>query len=469
MTALWRAPTIRARLTGWYAAVLTLMMLVYAAITFVSVRHEFEEQFDHRLHADLEGAEERLTRTADGRVVWAIAPRSGEQADEARVYEVWSVAGEPLHRSGAAVALPPLGKFAGSPLSYDRLVIDGQSWRMLAAPVSIGGYPVVLRLSQSEERLRGELREILVVLVLGLPMVVGLAAIGGYLLARRALTPIDHLASEAKRITAARLHERLTARHPTDEIGRLTTVINDTLARLEASFEQLRRFTADASHELRTPLAVVRSIGEAAVAERRTPDDYEEAVGSMLEEVDRMTSLVDTLLRLSHADAGTIRLSREPLDLGQLARDVASSMSVLAEERSQSIAFEIVDGIVAPVDRAIFREALRNVLDNAIKYSPVGSTILVRVARAGESGALTVVDEGPGIAPEHRDRIFDRFFRVDEGRARDGGGAGLGLAIAKWAVELNGGRIMVADHPGPGAEFRIVLPCQSVSGHVTTA
>ena len=157
------------------------------------------------------------------------------------------------------------------------------------------------------------------------------------MLARRALAPIDHLAAEARRVTAERLHERVSVPNQHDEIGRLAAVINDTFARLESSFDKLRRFTADASHELRTPLAVIRGIGEAGLVETRTPAEYKEAIGSMLEEIDRLTTLVDTLLRLSHGDAGSVRLSREPLDLGQLAREVASSLAVLAEERRQRI------------------------------------------------------------------------------------------------------------------------------------
>jgi signal transduction histidine kinase len=181
----------------------------------------------------------------------------------------------------------------------------------------------------------------------------------------------------------------------------------------------------------------------------------------MLEEVDRMTSLVDTLLRLSHGDAGTVRLTRAPSDLGQLAREAAASLSVLAEERNQRIALDIVEGVVVPIDRMVVREALTNVLDNAIKYSPPDATVAVRVAREDHHGLLTVADEGPGIPAEHRERIFHRFFRVDEARSRDHGGAGLGLAIAKWAVDLHGGRITVHEAPGGGAEFRILLPLAS--------
>ncbi|MBI3490789.1 MAG: HAMP domain-containing protein, partial [Acidobacteria bacterium] len=293
---------------------------------------------------------------------------------------------------------------------------------------------------------------------LGLPLIVVLAGAGGYVLARRALTPIDHLASEARRITADRLHERLSVPNQQDEIGRLAAVINDTFARLESSFEQLRRFTADASHELRTPLSLIRGIGEVGLGETRTPAEYKEAMGSMLEEVDRLTNLVDTLLRLSYGDAGTVRLSRAPIDLGQLTRDVVSSLGILAEERDQRLKVEVAEGVSVTVDRLVLREAITNVVDNAIKYSPRASTVDIRVRADGNQALLTVADEGPGIAPEHRERIFDRFFRLDEARSRDSGGAGLGLTIAKWAVEVNGGHISVETGANGGAVFRIALP-----------
>jgi heavy metal sensor kinase len=454
----WTAPTIRARLTAWYALVLTAMMVVYAAVTFFTVRHEFLEQLDERLHDDFEVAEGRLTRDSDGRVAWTDTHEDAHH-DQANVYEVWSATGEQIHRSGASIALPPVALAATTTsYKYETIVANGERWRTIAGPIAIDRHDVVLRVSRSEERVREELSEVLAVLVLGLPLVVALAGVGGYLLARRALAPIGHLASEARRITAERLHERLHVPNARDEIGRLTAVINDTIARLEGSFDQLRRFTADSSHELRTPLAIVRGIGEAAVAKHRTPAEYEEAIGSMLEEIDRMSNLVDTLLRLSHGDAGTIRLSRELVDLGELARDVAASLSVLVEERNQKIALDVAARVTVSADRLVLREAVTNLLDNAIKYSPDGSTIAIRVQPIHDEALLAIADEGPGIPPEHRERIFHRFFRIDEARSRERGGTGLGLAIAKWAVDVHAGRITVHDRAGGGSEFRVVLP-----------
>jgi heavy metal sensor kinase len=366
----WSRASIRVRLTAWYTAVLSAMLVVYATATFTAVRHEFREQLE----------DERA----------ANAVRHEPDAD-------------------------------------------------------------------SEERIEQQLREILVVLVLGVPLIVVLSGAGGYLLARRALAPIDHLGAEARRLTADRLHERLTVPNANDEVGRLAAVFNDTLARLESSFDQLRRFTADASHELRTPLSVIRGIGEMGLSGTRSAAEYKDAIGGMLEEVDRLTRLVDTLLQLARADAGTLRLARLEVDLGDVARDVASSLGILADDRRQRLEVEVHGDVRVNGDRLVLREAVTNVVDNAIKYGPTGSRIAVNVVAASDRVVVTVTDEGPGVGPEHRERIFDRFYRIDESRSREMGGTGLGLAIARWAVEAHRGEISVGQ-AGAGSAFRLIIP-----------
>ena len=460
----WSAASIRVQLTGWYAVVLSLMLVVYATATFVAVRQEFQEQLDDQLHDDFESAEGFLAPTPDGRIVWTGDRHHDPDNDEDRGSDVWSPNGDRIGRSGASGALPPLAlATAGAQPHYESIVAGARRWRTLTGTTLVSGRSVVLRVSRSEERLREQLSEVLEVLVLGLPLVIVLAGLGGYVLARRALAPIDHLAVEARRVTAERLHERVSVPNQHDEIGRLAAVINDAFARLESSFDKLRRFTADASHELRTPLAVIRGIGEAGLVETRTPEEYKEAIGSMLEEIDRLTTLVDTLLRLSHGDAGNVHLSRESLDLGQLTQEVIASLAVLAEERRQSISIQSAEGVSVSADRLLLREGITNVIDNGIKHSPVGASIAVSIRADGHRAVVAVADQGPGIAAEHRERIFDRFFRVDTARSRDAGGAGLGLAIAKWAVEANGGQITVESGTGGGSVFRIALPLADVT------
>ena len=242
-------------------------------------------------------------------------------------------------------------------------------------------------------------------------------------------------------------------------MGHLARAFNATLARLEAAFDQLRRFTADASHELRTPLTAIRSVGEVALQVPKSATEYRDVIGSMLEETDRLTRLVDSLLTLSRADAGHIQVQRTDISLLGLAQEASSLVEVLAEEKQQRISVEGDPTLIVSGDRLILRQALVNLIDNAIKYSPAEAEILVRVAAGKDSQLIVeVVDQGPGVRQEHQSRIFDRFYRVDSARSREWGGAGLGLAIARWAVEIHGGQITLQSVEGRGSTFRVALP-----------
>jgi signal transduction histidine kinase len=236
-------------------------------------------------------------------------------------------------------------------------------------------------------------------------------------------------------------------------------VFNESLARLEGAFAQLRRFTADASHELRTPLTAIRSVGEVALQRSLSAAAYREVIGSMLEEVDRLTRLVESLLTLTRGESGRVQPALEVVDLSGLALSVVEHLRVLAEEKEQSVTIDAAAEVPAACDPAILRLGLINVLDNAIKYTPQRGAIRVEVREipSGEA-AIEVEDTGLGISAVHQGRIFERFYRVDEGRSREEGGTGLGLATARWAVEVNGGRIELESEEGKGSLFRIVLP-----------
>jgi heavy metal sensor kinase len=303
--------------------------------------------------------------------------------------------------------------------------------------------------------MRQELRELLLYLVLGLPLAVAVAGLGGYTLARRALAPIDRMAERARSITAEHLSDRLPVDNPRDELGRLATVFNDTLGRLEAAFGQMRRFTSDVSHELRTPLTAIRSVGEVGLRGRRDEPAYREIIGSMLEEVDRLSMLVERLLTLSRAESSQARLRIDAVDLRELAAEVSGQLAVLAEERGQVLAVEGPAGLRCLADRVVLGQAVTNLVDNAIKYSPDGSRILLRVSATKDGAVLDIADEGPGIAPSRAAHIFDRFYRASPPGSADG--AGLGLSIAKWAVEVNGGRLKLEESER-GCRFRITLP-----------
>jgi signal transduction histidine kinase len=248
-----------------------------------------------------------------------------------------------------------------------------------------------------------------------------------------------------------------------DEFGRLATVFNDTLSRLQDAFERLRRFTADASHELRTPLTAMRSVGEVALRNTHGAKVYRDVIGSMLEEVDRLTRLVESLLTLTRGDSGRVQLASQTLDLAGLAGNVIDQLRVLADEKQQDLTLRAAVPVHAMGDPALVRQALTNVIHNAIKYTPNGGAITVEAKMGSGRAVIEVRDTGPGIPATHRDRIFDRFYRVDASRSREEGGVGLGLAIARWAIEANGGQIEVASDGVDGTLFRVVLPTSANS------
>jgi heavy metal sensor kinase len=466
---------LRLRLTVWYAAALCIVLALYAILVFTFLERSLFQQLDQRLHDDVEDMEAFFRASA------ASSPTSSGSVSAAEVLErlrtedpddddlmwveVWTFNGQRLYQSPRAAhfALPALSPPQAPGLRSVRLA-DNRHIRVNDESSLLGNEVVIIRATKSEDDLRAALTMLMGIMGLGIPISLGVAAFGGYRLARRALGPVDRMADRARTITAERLGERLSIENPDDELGRLARTFNDMFARLETSFDQMKRFSADASHELRTPLTAIRTVGEVALREARDPNEYREAIGSMLEEADRVTRLADALLMLSRADAGQIRITREDVDLVDLARQVAMQLEVLAEEKQQSLSVCATELVRAHVDPLVLRLAVVNLVDNAIHHSPTGARITVRIWASPTDAMIDVEDNGPGIAAIHHDRLFDRFYRVDEARTRqtDGAGAGvgvgLGLAITRWAVEVQDGRVEVISEVGHGSLFRIRLP-----------
>jgi heavy metal sensor kinase len=294
--------------------------------------------------------------------------------------------------------------------------------------------------------------DVVLVLTIGLPGAAVLFAVAGYVVAGRVLSPVKKMAERAQRLSAESLSERLPVSNPHDELGRLATVFNETLQRLENSFAELKRFTADASHELRTPLTAMRAVGEVGLREG-TPAILYDVVGSMLEEVGRMNQLIDRLLLLARAERDATPPRLETLRVRDVLAEVGDALTLVAEEKRQSLEVSCPNELRAVADPALLRLALMNLVQNAIRYSPEEKPIRLRAfARAGMA-QIEVADEGPGVAPEHHTKIFERFYRVDKARSRADGGAGLGLAITKWAVERMNGAVGVESDLGRGSVF----------------
>jgi heavy metal sensor kinase len=440
--------SVRARLTLWHAGVLTFFVIVFSLAIFHFVAAKIYLDLDRQLDRTL-SAIERVYR-ADPKELDELESQVGFP-----FFEV--VANGKLVYGTAAWRDAGLGaaEREGIPVARSWTSTDGRPYRV--AETTRPSFHIAVALE--EKSARQLLWTLAAVLFAAVPCAAAVTLLGGYFLAGRVLSPIGAMVEKARWISAESPTERLPVGNPEDEFGRLASVLNDALSRVHGSFAQLRRFTADASHELRTPLTAIRSVGEVALHKSLDAAAYRDVIGSMLEEVERLTRLVESLLTLTRAESGGMERKRGNVDLSALTADVAGQLRVLAEEKGQNLRVEADAPVFAECDPDMLRQGIMNLLHNAIKYTPREGSIRLSVrATTSTETAIEIRDAGPGISAPHRERIFDRFYRVDEGRSRSDGGAGLGLAIARSSVEANGGRIEVESEPGNGSLFRIVLP-----------
>jgi len=460
----WLQRSVRLRLALWYAAATALVLIAFAWFVYEVIEHRLAAEIDRQLRIDFDLVEAQLSIDNEEHVQWNVRGSHGDEgfARMSAWFEVWSENKELLLRHWPVPEAnikdaPPAPH--GSTLKFATVELErGLFVRMMERPGRVQGQSVIIRVFRDETEMRRSLREIVEVSLLGFPLAGALAAIGGYLVATRSLAPLDAMARQARRITSESLSKRLPNLNPNDELGRLATVFNETLTRLEASFAELQRFTSDASHELRSPLTALRAVGEVALRDGNDPAMLRETIGSMLEEAQRLTDLVDSLLTLARMDATKADAMCEEVNIAALLEEIRDQFEVLAAEKRQTFAVTTDHNVVVQTDRTLLRLALVNLVHNAIQHSPSSSKVTLAAARRPGGVDISVSDSGHGIAPEYHEKIFEPFFRVDKARSRSGGGGvGLGLAIAKRAIERNGGRIIVESDLDRGSVFRIEL------------
>ena len=466
----WWPSNLRSRLTFWYVGVLAILLVVYAALVFAFQYAVLTKQIVHDEIQDVVTVEGLLffdhMGTLQLRQDYYSRPQSHLLID--RMMEVRDASGDVLYRSPTLRGMSlggPTRPGEGDADFGERLVRldDGTHVLLISHIHGMDNRQLLIRLGYSLAPLRARMLQFLLVLLIAIPLALLIAAIAGQTIARRALRPIEKMATRAEGITARNLQDRLETLNPNDELGHLASVFNHLLDRLEGSFEQLQRFTADAAHELRTPIAALRTIGEVALEDGRGEHAYKEALSSILEETSRLSETIDALLLLARAEATQGGREPEAWPLKSLVEEVLGLLEVLSEEKSLKVLQEggaMGEGSVR-ADRGLLRTALMNVLHNAIKFSPEGGVIRVSYSRPETAPLflqLLVQDEGAGIAKGEHERVFERFFTSSARETAAYGGTGLGLSVAKLILERLGGSIRFDPNATSGARCLIELP-----------
>jgi heavy metal sensor kinase len=464
--------SIRFRLTVWHAGLLAVLLLLFGGSTWFGLAHYLNRSLGESLARQARQIGENFLldvgTSGESYVIEEInehySPERNDhfvrvtRADGGALY----VSGTPISKGfdPSQVSAAPLSSFStGRDATREEHLSGGGELLIYSLPFTASdGSRYVIETGASYESVEDTLRGLLLTLAVGLPVMIAVAALGGYWIMRRALRPLDEIAVAAERITSRNLSERMPSPRSDDEIERLSFALNRMIARLEESFQYIRRFTADASHELRTPLTVLRGELEAIAQRPRLDDEARVAVGSSLEETERLSRIVESLLAISRLDAGETQMERARFDLAELAATTAEQMRLLAEDKRVRLECR-ADGRVEVVgDRARLKQVVVNLVDNAIKYTPEGGAVAVAVSAKDGSAMMLVEDNGVGVPADALPHLFERFYRVDKARSRQMGGAGLGLAIVKSIVAAHGGQVKVESAEAKGSRFTVELP-----------
>ena len=459
--------SIRTRLTLWYTGLLLVILVVIGGLAYHVLSWSLRQDVD----ASLVAVAHVVARTGYARrdPFTAFGPDAPGEILPPELYEkffqFFGPQGEPGSRSPSlrnrALPLSPLARrhaAAGARTFETVTLAGGERVRLLTEPIAAGGRPASLvQVGMGLDRVEGALgryRQIVLALV---PLGVVLAAIGGALIARTALAPVHEIARRARRITAEDLAQRLPRHGAGDELDYLADTLNGMLARLAATFAEMRRFTADAAHELRTPLTALKGSMEVALRAPRSEADYQQVLRAALEDVDRLVQLAEDLLLLSRASAGS-GVPAQPVDLEPLVLEALELGSRLARGTGVTVRLDAAVPATVRGDATALRRAMVNLVENAVKYTPAGGAVTLSLARAGAEVLFSVEDTGIGLDPADAERIFEPFVRLDADRSRETGGSGLGLAIARSIALAHGGAIAVQSAPRSGSRFTLRLP-----------
>ncbi len=475
--------SIRIQLTLWFTGVLAVVLIVFAVATYLFLIYTIRLQTDNTLREisrTFAGGIERERQDSDEKnpapdTEDAEAIREAMDDMRFRNYQIFVfdadgklIAAGNQTPSETSLATEQVTKLAAefsnssaAESAFFNVPTEDSEFRLFAKKKVDGRNfsVIVAHALDDEEELLERFRSILLISV---PLALFAASFGGYFLARRTLSPVAQMSESAAAISATNLHARLPVKHERDELGSLATVFNSLLTRLENSFEQQKRFMADASHELRTPLAIVRGESEVALAKEDRPNaELRESLGIVHDESKRLTRIVEDLFTLARVDSGQFRTNFTEIYLDEFLTDCVRKVRVLAEKRNVSLEMLAAEELPMSGDEQLLQRLFINLLDNAIKYNRTGGRVSVEAKKTGEKYEVTITDTGAGISADEQAKIFERFYRADLARSRTAetvtSGAGLGLSIAQWIAGIHHAEILLVHSDETGSVFRVVF------------
>ena len=459
--------SIRVRLTIWYGGGLALIMILFASALYVVMSRALQDHIDRSLEEAAVAATRTLEEHRFGPFLLLddLAQAFPELALIDKFFQIFGPQGQiTLQSANIKTRNIPLSQTALQSTLQGHAIFETVRFqneitiRLLSYPIRHGETLVnILRVGTSLRPVEEMLARLVFVLLIGSPLAVVVSMLGGWFLADRALRPVDTITLAAQRIAGGDLTQRIETTSK-DEIGRLASTFNNMIARLEASIRQIRQFSADASHELRTPLTITKGETELALRKPRSPEVYREALESNLEEIDRMSRIVEELLFLSRADLGEVQVASDPVQLDTLVQEIQLQAMVLGKDRQIETTLGQVEPLRVLGDEWRLRELILNVVDNAVKYSSPRGIVQIGVTQHHGMARIMVQDHGIGMTLDEQRLVFDRFYRTDAARAHAQKGTGLGLSICKWITEAHHGTIEVTSSFGQGSCFAISLP-----------
>jgi heavy metal sensor kinase len=454
------------RLAAWYSLVFACGLAVFCVGAWFAMRASLYHAIDDELRDRVRGVQNFMAHQTSALSLIEIRDEFREHSvlgPGGDLFQVCDRQGQWLYRSESLEkADVPIEKpnALDSP-RFENRPVDRRLLRFYSERIQVDGSPYTVQVASLLDEVHEALGRFRLMLALAMPILLIGASAGGYWLSTRALAPVDEISRAAQRISIENLTDRLKVPETGDQLQRLSQTLNAMFSRLEASVSRMRQFTADASHELRAPVSLIRTTAEVAVQRDRTANEYRESLEEILEEAERTSEVVDSLMLLARADSGKEAIKRLPVDACDVIREAAAQAERLARGHDIDFCVAMPDRpIPISADAAALRRALLILMDNAVKYTPAGGAVRVEATAKEGFATVSVSDTGIGISREDLPQVFERFWRADKARSREQGGAGLGLSIARWIVEAHRGSIVAESEPGRGSTFHVWIPLE---------